>query len=129
MPDRNLTTRIAQRHLQARKFVLTPQVVAEFRKEFLMLMKNLKRVQDYEGAMALKEALRTWNQDMDFFFEQIRDFLEDLVRTEKDSGTGKWAEHYLKELGPSFGAFLHWVPHLPVTRVGTVTFDFDFDFR
>ena len=79
--------------------------VDKMRKDFLMLMKNVPRVKDYDTAIKLKEAFDRWRgQYTEFFFKRFLDNslkyddrVSERIRQEIDRTVRKPAKEFLSE--------------------------------
>lgn len=74
--------------LFAEKFQpLTPDLVTKFRKEFLMIMKNLKNVKTYEQARELNKYINNWGEKLGQHLKEIRSDLESFSYSFRDSSS------------------------------------------
>lgn len=94
----------------AAKLRFTTDEVKKLRKDFLMIMKNLKRVKDYDMAWKLKEAMRTWRDRMDELIKQIR---KDLEWQRKGDNNARWL---LDNISPLWSFYLEL--NLPLENLG-----------
>jgi hypothetical protein len=85
---------------------LTKHLVERLRKDFLMLMKNLKRAKNYEDAARIRLAVIKWKNHYDDIISQIRPAIEGLIRMdlgkepwEKKANDG-WAKEYRDKQSP-----------------------------
>jgi hypothetical protein len=74
----------AARKMVAAKVKFRRQDVAQFRKDFLTLMKNEKRVRNYDEARTWAELMNAWSNGMEQFV------FKDVVRAIKQIDTADW---------------------------------------
>lgn len=79
-----LAEKVAHAHL-ARIERLNLDRIERFRKDFLMLMKNAKRVKEYDQAWKWREAVTVWQKKFDTFVDRLRKAIKDLRFQEKIS--------------------------------------------
>ena len=90
----------------AATLTLDKQTVERWRKEFLLLMSNLKRVKSLEDAEAWQKGAFKWADLMGRLLAQVREDLESRVRMQsgKPSWDKKineeWAQHYINKQEP-----------------------------
>jgi hypothetical protein len=120
--------------LQERSMPLGNDTVEKFRKDFLTLTRNVKRLRNYRDADKLRKALRIWQERLEKFGVQIRQELEGRIRIAGfgdfkgiDKGEGKpkgyvdksWAEYHLKHMSPLWD-FLFEVGQFPIEPWGYI---------
>jgi hypothetical protein len=95
-----------RRELQAAKFKFTPALVKKWRKEFLTLMSNIRRVKDFEGAEKWVRGATKWAAYLETQFTQLREDLDGRIRQnlgkedwQKKVNEG-WADYYKTHQDP-----------------------------
>lgn len=100
--------------LVERREPLDDRFVDQLRKEFLVLMKNLKRVKTFAHAKQLHDGFRVWRQKFDEYADQVREDLQGRVRIGdvkpgnfkpgmgglKSKPDAAWAEEHIKRMKP-----------------------------
>ena len=81
-----------------RKLRLGTNTVEALRKEFLTLMKNVKRLRDAKGAYELKTAMSNWGKRFGEYAKQISDDLRDRGSRDPKANKG-WVEQHQKNIG------------------------------
>lgn len=76
-----IQARVAERFVRVSRIdPLAPSTSAALRKDFLLLMSNVKRVKDYEDALELKQAFILWANRFEDWGQQIRSDIKSRVR-------------------------------------------------
>lgn len=89
---------------------LTDETVEQFRKDFLLLLKNIGREFSAADLIRWRDAVIKWRERFRLFGTQIR---ADLQSRGRDSG---WTEHYLKAMTP-FWDFIAALQDTPVASL------------
>lgn len=82
------------RPVQAIKQLVTPEVSAKLRKDWLLLSSNIPRVDTVEKYHILKKAFNKWRDYLDDLFSQVRHDVQSRMR-EGSRADKAWAQHYL----------------------------------
>ena len=115
-----------QTALNERREPLGDQFVDQLRKDFLTLMKNLKRVKTYSHALQLHGGFKTWRDRFAEFVAQIREDLEGRLRAAKmNLSYGKanvgWTEKHISDLSVAY-KFLYELRDFPL-QIGDKLYD------
>lgn len=73
-----LHVRVARRYLEAARAPFDSSSIEKLRKDFLMLLKNVDRVESYEDLTKLRAGVKTWN---DYYEESIQKLLRGMSDT------------------------------------------------
>lgn len=87
---------------KGRRDVLEPGLIKRLREEFLMLVKNVPRIQNYRVARLWKEALTRWGLLFESMLQQIREDLNSRKRSvpNKPQADESWVNYYLQHMKP-----------------------------
>jgi hypothetical protein len=116
-----LTTAQWRRDLQAATFTFTPALVKVWRKEFLKLMSNIRRVKDFDGAEKWTRGAAKWGAYLESQFKQLRTDLDRRVRQSQRREIGQkvvnegWANYYKTHQDPVWD-FLYEIRSPPTTE-------------
>ena len=81
----------------ATHYDLTPETVAQLRKDFLGFMTRVSKIQSFDDARKFKLAVRAWSDTFEGFLVQIRQELEGRkYQSHKTPANPENAEYYLK---------------------------------
>lgn len=81
----------------ATHYDLTPETVAQLRKDFLGIMSRVASIRSFEDARKFQVAARAWADTFEGFLVQIRQELEGRkYQSHKTPANTEWAEYYLK---------------------------------
>lgn len=81
-------------HKMARVETVTPAVIAQLRKDWLLLVSNVPRVDTLEKYRILRAGVRKWHDYIEGLFKQIRQELESRLRVPKNNLNEEWAKNY-----------------------------------
>jgi len=113
------------RHKLAGKMPLNSATVEDFRKDFLLLMKNTSRIKRDEALLATwRKAMLKWYGRFEEFGAQIRADLEGRIRANKHKPDYEqkvnlqWAQYYLDNMKPfwDFAWELRSIPNLDLPK-------------
>lgn len=92
---------------------LNVNMVEKFRKEFLVLMKNVKRLRNAKDAYALKKALFGWAERFEEYAKQIRNDLNDRTSLRDPDANTSWAQEHERTMKAVWD-FSWEVGHMPL---------------
>lgn len=93
------TRRVASRYLRARVEKIDEDVIKKLRKDFLLLVGNLKRLKNMDQATKLRKAAIKWAAYLEGLFRQIRPEVEGIARMYPDIYPGD-IESYARKQDP-----------------------------
>lgn len=85
-----------KRIIQEGKEILSTGFIQKLRKDFLTLLKNLKRVKNYSQALELQVAVNKWRTMYEKYLADLRQDLEGqerIFRHKGQDGSADWAKH------------------------------------